>query len=117
MTPRVLFIQEGEKNAQGRCHRGLGSSGPQRRRQGTTGSLGSGGTLEGKLHVVPRVLKPRVSPPVTPGAKQESPGLSPQQRRALASRSGPQALVRVPLSQVTSSWGSVFSSGNGGCMV
>lgn len=76
--------------------RDLGSSRPRRRRQGRTGSLGSGGTPEGKFHVVPRVLKPSVSPPSDPRDKQESPGLSPQQRRALASRPGPQALGTSP---------------------
>ena len=71
--------------------------------------------------MVPRVLKPSVSPPPpsNPWDKQESPGLSPQQRRALASRPGSQALgasptvTRRPETSPLSSWGSVFPSGKG----
>lgn len=93
MTPRVLFIQEGEKNAQGRCRRGLGSSGPQRRRQGTTGSLESGGTPEGKLHVVPKVLKPRVSPPSDPQGQAGEPSRG----GTLHLDQDPRPRVQVPL--------------------
>lgn len=66
-----------------------------------------------------RVLKPSVSPPSDPQDKQESPGLSPQQRWALASRPGPRALgasptvTRRPETSHLSSWGSVFPSGKG----